>query len=282
MYCIYTDCDVPEEQGNWDHVFPLALGGKNQFVVWSDRHSNKVLGSQVEGVLARDPLIAFALRDSGVQGHGTKSPAPRWSRVTIDGRPSQVTWAKESVAIWDSRDRRMLKEIEAAGKKMTATLRIDLYATYRFIAKAALGGGYYLYGNTFKDAVDCDQLRALMFNDMETAQREKIFKNSEIMICDRFHPDSHPASAGGIYRALCESRRRSVFIVVPYRDAISFHIGVTGTFVGSMIVPAMTDQLPVDGEHDLGHAIALGPGDMESSSFRALVQEFSIWLDSNV
>ena len=274
MYCIYTDCDVPEEQGNWDHVFPLALGGKNQFAVWSDRHSNSVLGSQIEGVLARDSLLAFALRDSGVKGHGTNSPGPRWNKVTIDGRPFQVTWAKEKVVIWDSINRREVEDMEVIGKEMTATLRIAPYVVYRFLAKAALGGGYFLYGNVFRHAVDCDQLRALVFNDIETAQRERLFENSEIKICDRFHPDSHDASTGGMYRALCESRRRSMFVVVPHHDAIAFHIGVTGAFVGSMIVPATTDQLPTGGEHDLGHAIVLGPGDMERFSFRTVLQDF--------
>ena len=117
MYCIYTDCDVPREQGNWDHVFPLALGGKNQFVVWSDERSNKVLGSQIEGVLARDSLLAFALRDSGVKGHGTNSPGPRWNKVTIDGRPFQVTWAKEKVVIWDSINRREVEDMEVIGRR---------------------------------------------------------------------------------------------------------------------------------------------------------------------
>ena len=192
----------------------------------------------------------------------------------MDGRPFQVTWAKDKVVIWDSIKRRELEDMEIVGKEMTATLQIAPSAVYRFVAKAALGGGYFLYGDVFKDAVDCDELRALVFNDIETVRQERLFEDSEIRICDRFHPDSQVASAGGVCRALCESRKRSILIAVPHRDSISFHVGVTGAFVGSMIVPATTDQLPTSGEHDLGHAIVLGHGEMERLSFRTLLQDF--------
>ena len=72
MYCIYADRDVAEEDGTYDHIFPLALGGQNQFQVWSDKRLNSQIGTEVDGAMASDPLFELALRNSGVKGHRNK------------------------------------------------------------------------------------------------------------------------------------------------------------------------------------------------------------------
>ncbi len=274
MYCIYTDNDVSHKKGNFDHVIPLALGGTKEFAVWSEKRANSVIGSQIEGALARDPLVEFALRDSGLRGHAKKGIVPRWKKVTMDGNPIQIAWGSEKVQYWDAKQRRELETPEFSGKEFQANLNIKLDSCYRFVAKVGLGGGYFLYGDDFREAIDCDILRALVFSDFQTIQKEDVLRNSAIRICDRFHPDSNVGRLGGLYRALCENLRRSIFISVPHQDAISCHVGVAGLFIGTMIVPAKTEQLPNDGEHDLGHAIILGPGSMQRLSFRNLVQEF--------
>ena len=274
MYCIYTDRDVPIEEGSWDHIFPLALGGNDKFAVWSDSQSNSVIGSEVDGALSRDPLLAFALRDSGVRGHRRSSVEPRWRKVTMDGRPMQISWGRESIRAWDARERRELEDGEFVGQKMNAKFNISLDLPLRFVARAALAGGYFLYGPNFKQTVDCDELRSLVFLDIEKLRRDGTLDDCNIKFCDRFHQDSISPSANGLIRMLCECISRSLFIATPHDDSISFHVGVVGQFLGSMIVPAKTDQLPNDKEHDLGHAIVLGPGDMQRLSFRALIQDF--------
>jgi hypothetical protein len=82
-----------------------------------------------------------------------------------------------------------------------------------------------------------------------------------------------------LYRALCEGTQRSLFIAIPHDNAISFHVGIVGKYVGSMIIPAKTDTLPIDGVHDLGHAVVLGPGEMDRLSFRELVVDFNAAMD---
>ena len=37
-------------------------GGVNQFAVWANSEKNSVMGSEVEGALINDPLVAFALQ----------------------------------------------------------------------------------------------------------------------------------------------------------------------------------------------------------------------------
>lgn len=276
-YCIYTDRDVPHAEGNWDHVVPLSLGGSDEFVVWSDRTTNSQLGSQVDGKLGQDPILAFALRDAGVVGHRGRPTVPVWKRVDIEGRPSQVTWGVEKVTAWDARDRRELSEAELSGKAMSAELRLDLHLTTRFLSKVALGAGAFIYGEAFRAATDCDVLRELALSDLETARNSATLRTAgqRVKVCDRFHEDSHKGRPGYIYRVLMEAMNRSQVIIVPHADAISFHVGLVGMFIGTLICYARTEDLPIDGDHDLGHALVLGPGNFERSSFRGLMEEFS-------
>ena len=274
MYCIYTGQDVPEKDGNWDHIFPLSLGGKNQFVVWSDAACNSTLGSKVDGVLARDPLLQFALRDSEVVGHNRTVVEPRWRNVSMDGKPIQVTWSAEGPKFWDSRNRHYIDESDVIGQPLSANLKIGMYDCMRFLAKVALGSGYFTYGVDLTNSINCDHLRHLMLVDVEREREEKILSDSGILICDRFHSDSTCNGNAAIYRALCEGMKRSIVISVPHDDAVAFHVGVVGSYIGSIVVPGTTNKLPIDGDHDLGHAIILGPGEMERLSFRELAKDF--------
>jgi hypothetical protein len=280
MYCIYSDTDVPSNLGNLDHVIPLSLGGANQFVVWSDMQKNSVIGSQVDGELAKDPLMSFALRNSGVKGHGKATHLPRWRHVTMDdGRPLQVTLGTEKITVWDARAKRELEEAEVVGRQMTAQLRVRQHTALRFVAKVALGGGYFLYGDDFRNGVNCNHLREIVFLDVERSRQAGTLQNSGIKVCDRFHSDSFGSGPAVLYRALCEGTQRSLFIAIPHDNAISFHVGIVGKYVGSMIIPAKTDTLPIDGVHDLGHAVVLGPGEMDRLSFRELVVDFNAAMD---
>ena len=189
MYCIYTDQDVPRSHGSWDHVVPLALGGKNDFVVWSDNHANSTIGSKVDAPISKDFIVEMALHKAGVRGHRNKRHEPRWRKVSINGSPIQVTWARDRIKAWDPIAERELRDEEVAGKQMTAQFRIVPTEIHRFLAKVALGGGYFIYGNDFIDSVNCNLLRALVFFELEEMRQSKELLDSEIRICDRFHPD---------------------------------------------------------------------------------------------
>ena len=282
MYCIYANRDIAEENGNYDHIFPLALGGKNQFKVWSDKQLNSRIGTEVDGALVSDPLIELALQSSGVKGHNKKPRTPRWKRSTLNGEPIQVSLGKDELLVWDPKQNRELSEEEISGQEFTSTLKIGWYTCLRFVAKVVLAGGYFLYSDEFRSAVNCDHLRSLVFLNIEQMKSDNTFANYAINFCDRFHPDSRLASAAGIYRTLCECIDRSLFIAIPHHSSISFHVGVVGVYIGSMIVPAKTDELSIDGKHDLGHCVVLGPGNFEQTSFRCLLQDFSRAMDERI
>lgn len=152
--------------------------------------------------------------------------------------------------------------------QMTANLRIGKHTALLFLAKVALGGGYFLCGDAFRTAVNCSHLRELIFLDLEGIRQTGSLDDSGITVCDRFHPDTQDGGKALLYRRLCEGTDRSIFIATPHHASITFHVGIVGMYIGSIIVPAITEGLPIDGEHDLGHALILAPGDLKRVSFR--------------
>lgn len=277
MYCIYTDQDIAEESGNLDHIIPLSLGGTNGFVVWSDKDYNSVVGSEVDGAINKDLLIAPHLMQSGVRGHSKKPAAPRWRKATIEGRPAQVTLTSEGFDVWDALERRNLSQSEIANRDLILTFNIGAFTALRFLAKVALGGGYYVYGDQIKSVVDCASLRKTIMLDLEAARQDAKLLASDFQVCDRFHKDSKPGGEAYLYRVACEKLGRSVFIAQPHHGGVSFHVGITGSYIGSMFCPGDTKDLPLAGDHDLGHVVVLAPGVMERLSLREFMKR--LWRD---
>lgn len=279
LYCIYTDSDVPVDKGNFDHVIPLSLGGCNQFTVWSDLHYNSKVGSEVDGALNKDFFIAPHLMHAGVSGHSGRPATPRVKKATVNGRPAQVTLTPNGFEAWDARERRTLDDDELVGSAIELKISIGAFTPLRFLAKVALGGGHFVYGDAFRTAINCDALRKIVKLDIEAAKTDRALLDAGILISDRFHEDSKVGGPGYLYRVACETIKRSVFIVRPYLNGLEFHVGITGSFVGTIFCPGNTDGLPFDGDHDLGHAILLAPGDMERISFRKAMHDLQRMLD---
>lgn len=280
MYCIYTDSEVASEDGNWDHVIPLSLGGANDFTVWSDEAYNSKVGSTVDGAINKDFFIAPALAAAGVKGHNRKAAAPRVRKATIDGRPAQVALTGQGFKVWDARERRALSDEETVGSEITLSFNVHAFTALRFIAKVALGGGYFVYGDAIRRVIDCETLRHVIELDVEAAKTDSRFRDCGFKVCDRFHEDSVAGRPGYLYRALCEQVSRSLLICEVYADGLAFHVGIVGEFVGTLFCPGDTSELPGDGDYKGGHAIVLAPGATQRLGFHALLRDFQAGLST--
>lgn len=275
-YCIYTDSDVPVGSGNSDHIIPLSLGGLNGFEIWSDAAFNSYVGSKVDGAIANDFLVMLARRNADARGHSNTPPVPVWKRSTMDGKPVQIKLGRDKIEGWDSRARAPIAEEELEGRTIQSNLTIDKFAAMRFAAKVALGSAYFIYGDAIRTALDCAELRKLIMLDPDAARADTSLIPDKVTVCDRFHPDANGGSAEAMmFRALCEFTSRSTLLSVPHQDSISFHIGVVGMFMASVICPADTSGLPIGGLHDVGHAILLAPGAIERLSLRDLAMRLN-------
>jgi hypothetical protein len=276
MYCIYTDREVPEAEGNLDHIFPLSLGGDNKFTIWAERKFNSTLGTEVDGAIANDPLVMFARRDADARGHGGSEPVPKFKKSQFGGEPAQLSFGKDAVKVWDAKSRSYLPQEQIEGQTIESQFKLDPRQAIRFVAKVALGGGYFVYGDAIRKAMDCDELRRLISFNPETSKRED-FQGSKIKIADRYHPDVKTNTHVMMHKDLVEFRKRSTLICVPYHGWMGFHIGVLGMFMGTIAVPADITDLPNDMDlNDLGRALILGPGEFQQMSYRQLAIEYHL------
>lgn len=182
---------------------------------------------------------------SSASGRTRTSIRPVFKKSEFDNRPVQVRFEKSTVRLWDAKSRGYLEESEFVGNPIKSQFQVDRLSSIRFAAKAALGGGYSVYGDEIRQAIDCGELRRLMRLDVNEARNNDAVPTSNVMICDRFHPDTIGNVHARTYKVLCELHRRSAFICVPHHDAVSFHVGVPGSYMCSIICPADGHRLPI-------------------------------------
>lgn len=272
-YCVYSDRQVGTAEGNWDHVYPLSLGGTNQFVVWSEIALNSKMGSVVDGALVNDPLMALHLAKADVKGHGKRS-RPRTWRAKLGDRPAQIQLEPHGMKLWDARERRTLEVEEIGDTQITANFSVGAFTALRFLAKAALGGGYFVYGNAMLPAIDCTSLRKIMLLDPIAAKQDAALLTCNFQICDRFHADAQPNGPLHTYRVACEMTGRSLFIAQPHANGIAFHVGVVGQYIGTIFCPGDTTEIPKEGGlHEGGQAIFLAPGKMVKVGFHDALRD---------
>jgi hypothetical protein len=267
MYCIYTDAEVDEANGNYDHIVPLSLGGRDKFCIWSDEKFNSHVGSKIDGALANDALIMFARREADARGHSGTEPVPVWKKSTFEGRTVQVSLGDE-VKVWDPRAKRYLDSKEFLNKPMESRWIYNHFARSKFTAKVALGAGYFVFRESFAAATDCNELRNILAADLSTF-RTPLVANDPVLK-GRWPPKEIVSS-----RLMCEFKGRTTVVVLPMASGIAFHVGVLGMYVGSIFSSGDVGKLsPEDGE-----VIVLGPGEMERVSLQKFGAELLDFLD---
>lgn len=268
MYCVYTDADVAEADGNQDHIIPLSLGGDDDFCVWSETRFNSEVGSKIDGALANDPLIMLARRDADARGHSRTEPLPIWKNSTFEGRPVQVSWGDE-VKVWDARSRTYLDPKEFLNMPMESRWIYNPFSRSKFTAKAALGGGYFLFGNSFCKATDCNELRRMLRADDLTSFQTTLTAHDTVL------QGRWPTADIAAFRLMCEFKKRTTFIALPYANGIAFYVGILGMYVGAIFCPGdSSDLIPGDGE-----VILLNPGAMERIPFKTFARELQSFIN---
>jgi hypothetical protein len=276
MYCPYTNEEKSPSEGNFDHIIPLSLGGNNNFVIFCDITKNSWMGSKVDGAIVNDPLVSLAIHRNRFKGHSNKVIAPRWRHVTLEDEPVQITLDTDKEKIWNLKQKRYMEQPEYIGKQFNAKLRIDRKNGIRYLAKIALGTGYYLYRERFLQSVDCNALRDIIFTVDYAKLKGTAMEASTIRVCDRFHPDSSGTGPAAIFRSYCEMTGRTMVIVdLTSQHFINFHTGVGGMYIGSIAVPMSIDLLEADLEEQRGCVILLSPGKMECTGYMDFARMFA-------
>lgn len=274
MYCPYTDKEISLNIANSEHIIPLSLGGSNQFTIDVNAKFNAKAGSHIDGALANDFLVLSRRIALDARGHTKKKPTAISKNSTMGGEqaPVQVEFfSDEGLKVYDPIKRRDLTEEEISGKKFTSKFTLQRFSRLRFAAKVALAGGYFVFGDWFRQNIAHDEIRALM--NLESSPNPQDFEAFGIKVYDEFTPASEADhQQRTLDEVFCKSVRGSCVYFVPGPVNLGITVGILGKYVATLNIPGNTDNFPFSDENDLGHAVILEGNQMERLSYRDFAQ----------
>jgi hypothetical protein len=277
IYCIYTDKSIRAADANSEHVIPLALGGADYFQIRVCREFNARVGSQLDGAMANDFLVAMARTEYDARGHSGRKPTAhvKNARFGPDERPAQAHFSvTERLRIWDALERRELTSVETAGKTISCTMNIDLDLRLRFVAKVALGAGYFVYRDLFREQVRHDELRGVM--NLQKGEDLSKYRDFSILSDDPLlTPEPNPDDQLAIVRTACQVVKGSVVMLIPSPTSVMIAVGVLGKYIGMLNVAANTANFPNSGHFAWGHVVALRQGAVKRCSFRGFLHKLA-------
>jgi hypothetical protein len=167
-YCVYSGRRLPEAALSDEHVIPKSLGGGASTIIRASRALNSRFGSEIDGKVARDPLIQFGRRDAGARGHSGKATVPRWkhghsgfeaSRSGARGRYSVDIGGSGLPTLFDAAKGKHVPWGPHGDEALVFNLEIDHEARRRFVLKTLLGVGWRLFGPGLLDSIDVEAIR---------------------------------------------------------------------------------------------------------------------------
>ena len=274
IWCPYTDQELVLANTSPEHIFPLALGGNDQFVLPVCKTFNSKAGSDIDGVLANDPLLLMLRDRYDVRGHSRKRP------VFSDGRGRHVATGEPLHVALDQRDglklwSPKLKEHVRWPGPVNMNFKISLDSGMRFVAKVALSAGYFAYGEEFRRCVKHVDFRYVMKTDPATiTHASELPPGLTAFVHDRFtEPDKESPD---LIRHLCEAVvGGSVVCLVPGQRSFSVAVGILGDYMGKVSVECDSKSLPSTGDFSLGHIIAVRDGKVHRQSFRSALNDLA-------
>ena len=248
VYCPYTNQHIPISRSNWEHIIPKSLGGINGFEIRVDKDFNSSIGSKIDGRLANDPFWKLQRTEQDVRGHSGKPPIARFNTTYgKDKRKALVDLSQKpgaGIKFWDVLDRKYVK----VPSEFPISLSMNIDLPIRFVAKVALGSGYYVHGESFHGNVDHRQLRDVMNIDPATLDLTKIqaeldLDHLTLSVHNWFHEINSKSDPMWFIIELCRSVKNSVVIMAYGNGRFIVAVGLLGQYLGTVFVPANSEVL---------------------------------------
>jgi len=254
IYCPYADRDIPIRESTPEHIIPLALGGLNTFTLPVSANFNSQVGSEIDGALANDFLVMCRRDKHGARGHSGEHPeyVVRKASDAVTGEPLQITLGqRRGLRVWSPRERR---DVTERGQKINLAFSMDLDVELRFVAKVALSAGYFFYGDRFRHQVKHRDLRMIM--NHRPNEIGETLTTIEARYDQRFR---EPETDNDRIRRAIVTRfgARSVVALIPDSRSLSVVVGILGSYLGMLNVPADTRGFPNTDDFRWGHFIVL-------------------------
>lgn len=277
MYCIYSDRDVHYEETNPEHIFPLTLGGKNDFTIRVSIELNSLVNREIDEKLAHCFFLAVDRRQNNAQGHRKSEIKP--PRIKSLGKRS-TSFVFDTNGFLQPYNPR-LKTLVSTDDILQYGLKISIpfypYLRLRFAAKVGLAAGYFVFGDEFRRSIAAYELRSLMHLYGEYHNQEAIEQLRSKIWAWSFPPPEGQEIMHALLEKLSKHIKNSfvAFITSLQKDQILIVVGVFGNLAACINCPADSIKIPKDKEYDLGHVIILAEHQTRRVSVRELLMEIS-------
>lgn len=258
-YCVYTDRMT--ESLSLEHIIPLSMGGCNGFCIKVDSAINSNLGYEVDGKLANSYLVREIRRKKNYKGHSKKNTkAYIKSIVKETGQPvltefvAGANWGPGEMLKINSyylpKEGRFMNRNELIGKNFTFSLDIPVGLELAFVAKVALGIGYFEFGEDFKRYVDHGSIRefmnrSIMSNDKNYYEEKRNgidLLHRMSLIVEQNTPKVENVKTISIqfriFASICQKLNNSCVIVFVTATQYCVSVGIGGVYLGTIAVNA--------------------------------------------
>lgn len=276
MYCIYSDKYVADEETNSEHIFPLTLGGKDDFTIQVSKKLNSLVNREIDEKLAHCFFLAVDRRKNNARGHRqTEIKAPRTK--SLGKRPTNFVFdTSDFLQPYNPRLKAIISSDEILQHGLKISIPFFPYLRLRFTAKVGLAAGYFVFGDEFRKSTAAHELRSLMHlyggerHNQETIERLK----SKIWAWP-FPPPQGQENIHSHLETLSKHTKNSfvAFITSLQEDQILIVVGIFGNLAGCINCSADSINIPKDKEYDLGHVIILAEHQTRRISVRELLME---------
>lgn len=271
MYCIYSGSEIDKADSNVEHIIPLSLGGCDELTIFVDKNINSKIGSQIDGKLTQDFLVALDRVKYGNKGHSKKEPMYTVKSKTEDGQPIISTFTTDALKFFDPKE----KEYVNVSGKIKMSTNIDLDLRLKFVTKVALAVGYFLFGKEFEDYTDCNELRMIInASNLKELLENEPSKFEEIRFYDSLHEiNDFDKPMMEIYELFCKYNQKSNILWTYSRESVIVHVAIFGKFIGMINFKAKVDKIPHLENDWLGHLMICDGNRLIRKSWRDAILE---------
>lgn len=271
-FCIYTNSFLPDTDVNDEHIFPLTLGGHDQFTIKVAKTANTLVNKELDEKLKACFLLARNRRIYNSKGHRNKKPSPPKVKISVGSDQSVVLKFDKNdyLQLYSHKEKRILNKNETYSNGILFKIPYERNLKLRFTAKIALASGYFIYGNLFVKNAETEELRALM-NYKGKEYNENIFKKITTQGWWWGETVKNSDKAMHVIFETINSILNTTFVaiitsIIP--DRILIVVGVLGELTGILNCSANCKAFPKHGDYDLGHVVVLKEKGIQRFSYR--------------
>ncbi|WP_179378043.1 hypothetical protein [Jannaschia marina] len=191
-----------------DHLIPRSLGGPDYALIRASKKANSIIGSRVEGRLAKDPSIQLARIRNNARGASGKKPFSIFrNAIRAEDYPKIANGNTEAIdkftvhnygsfgiAVQNQRSRAWLTRSECYQSAwLTTDFRLDYEARAAFLAKIALALPVYLLLLDISETQPTKILHRMLFGNfsLRPAAKETRVRFSHPWLGERDEIDPH-------------------------------------------------------------------------------------------